>query len=289
MSPELQNLISLIELEKIEEGIFRGQSEDLGLPQVFGGQVVGQAMYAAKQTIPEERAINSFHSYFLRPGDSSRPIVYDVEILRDGGSFSARRVSAIQNGKPIFFMTASFQSQEEGYNHQNLMPDVPPPTSLISQDDIVQSLADKLPESVKKYALRPTPFEFRPVEFYSPFDSAPQEPFRYIWFKAKGQLPDLPSLHHYLLGYASDYNFLPAALQPHGRGFMERDLQVATIDHSMWFHRPFKIDDWLLYAVESPSASGGRGFVKGQIYNLQGDLVATAVQEGVIRHRQPHK
>ncbi|AVL38847.1 acyl-CoA thioesterase II [Providencia stuartii] len=288
MSPELQNLISLLELEKIEEGIYRGQSEDLGLPQVFGGQVVGQAMYAAEQTIPEGRVINSFHSYFLCPGDSQRPIVYDVEILRDGGSFSTRRISAIQHGKPIFFMTASFQAQEEGFNHQNLMPDVPLPETLVSQDEIIQRLATQLPESVKKYALRPNPFEFRPIQFYSPFNNPPQEPFRYIWFKAKGQLPDIPSLHNYLLGYASDYNFLPATLQPHGRGFMERDLQVATIDHSMWYHRPFKIDDWLLYAIESPSASGGRGFVKGQIYDRQGVLVATAVQEGVIRKRRPH-
>ena len=287
MSPELQNLISLLELEKIEEGIYRGQSEDLGLPQVFGGQVVGQAMYAAEQTIPEGRVINSFHSYFLRPGDSQRPIVYDVEILRDGGSFSTRRISAIQHGKPIFFMTASFQAQEEGFNHQNLMPDVPLPETLASQDEIIQRLATQLPESVKKYALRPNPFEFRPIQFYSPFNNPPQEPFRYIWFKAKGQLPDIPSLHNYLLGYASDYNFLPATLQPHGRGFMERDLQVAAIDHSMWYHRPFKIDDWLLYAIESPSASGGRGFVKGQIYDRQGVLVATAVQEGVIRKRRP--
>lgn len=287
MSQELQNLISLLELEKIEEGIFRGQSEDLGLPQVFGGQVVGQAMYAAEQTTPDERMITSFHSYFLRPGDSQRPIIYDVEILRDGDSFSTRRISAIQHGKPIFFMTASFQVQEEGFDHQNLMPEVPEPETLISQDEMIQLFASQLPESVKKYALRPNPFEFRPIQLYSPFDNPPQEPFRYIWFKAKGQLPDIPSLHHYLLGYASDYNFLPAALQPHGRGFMERDLQVATIDHSMWYHRPFRIDDWLLYAIESPSASGGRGFVKGQIYDRQGALVATAVQEGVIRKRKP--
>ncbi|EKT53508.1 acyl-CoA thioesterase II [Providencia sneebia] len=286
MSPELQNLIHLLELEKIEEGLFRGQSEDLGLPQVFGGQVVGQAMYAAEQTIPDNRVINSFHSYFLRPGNSQHPIIYDVENLRDGGSFSTRRISAIQHGKPIFFMTASFQAQEEGFNHQNLMPEVPYPDELLSQEEIINRIVDKLPDAIKKYVLRPNPFEFRPVQFYSPFDAPPLEPFRYIWFKAKGELPDIPSLHHYLLGYVSDYNFLPATLQPHGRGFMERDLQVATIDHSMWYHRPFKIDDWLLYAIESPSASGVRGFVKGQIYNKQGQLVATAVQEGVIRKRK---
>ncbi|KPD03528.1 acyl-CoA thioesterase II [Moellerella wisconsensis] len=285
MSPALKNLIELMELEKIEEGLFRGQSEDLGLPQVFGGQVVGQAMYAAEQTVPSERMINSFHSYFLRPGDSRRPIVYDVEILRDGGSFSARRVSAIQHGKPIFYMTASFQTQEDGYQHQNLMPDIPGPDNLISQDKIIEKIAANLPEAIRKYALRPNPFEFRPIEFYSPFDNKPQEPNRYIWFKSQGELPDIPSLHHYLLGYVSDYNFLPTALQPHGRGFMERNLQVATIDHSMWFHRPFKLDEWLLYAIESPSASGGRGFVKGQIYDQRGNLIATAVQEGLMRIR----
>nr|WP_314263447.1 acyl-CoA thioesterase II [uncultured Moellerella sp.] len=285
MSPALQNLIQLMELEKIEEGLFRGQSEDLGLPQVFGGQVVGQAMYAAEQTVPNERMINSFHSYFLRPGDSSRPIIYDVENLRDGGSFSARRVSAIQNGKPIFYMTASFQIQEEGYEHQNVMPQIPAPETLVSQSVIIEKMAAYLPEAIKKFALRPNPFEFRPVEFYSPFDSQPLEPVRYIWFKSQGELPDTPSLHHYLLGYVSDYNFLPTALQPHGRGFLEKDLQVATIDHSMWFHRPFKLDEWHLYSIESPSASGGRGFVKGQIYNQKGQLIATSVQEGLIRQR----
>lgn len=285
MSPALQNLIQLMELEKIEEGLFRGQSEDLGLPQVFGGQVVGQAMYAAEQTVPNERMINSFHSYFLRPGDSSRPIIYDVENLRDGGSFSARRVSAIQNGKPIFYMTASFQIQEEGYEHQNVMPQIPAPETLVSQSVIIEKMAAYLPETIKKFALRPNPFEFRPVEFYSPFDSQPLEPVRYIWFKSQGELPDTPSLHHYLLGYVSDYHFLPTALQPHGRGFLEKDLQVATIDHSMWFHRPFKLDEWHLYSIESPSASGGRGFVKGQIYNQKGQLIATSVQEGLIRQR----
>lgn len=198
MSPELKNLISLIELEKIEEGIFRGQSEDLGLPQVFGGQVVGQAMYAAKQTIPEDRAINSFHSYFLRPGDSSRPIIYDVEILRDGGSFSARRVSAIQNGKPIFFMTASFQSEETGYNHQNLMPDVPPPEKLISQDDIIQRLADQLPNQ-----LRNTPFAQRLLSsvqwnFIAHLMHHLRSHFAIFGLKPKGNYPTYP---HYIAIY----------------------------------------------------------------------------------------
>ncbi|ENE9460711.1 TPA: acyl-CoA thioesterase II [Yersinia enterocolitica] len=286
MSQALKKLLDLLCLEKIEEGIFRGQSEDLGLRQVFGGQVVGQAIYAAKQTVPTDRVVHSFHSYFLRPGDSSKPIIYDVETLRDGNSFSARRVSAIQNGKPIFYMTASFQSQEEGFEHQNTMPDVPPPEGLMSETDIARKFAHLIPEKVRDKFIGRQPIEMRPVKFHNPLQGSTAEPNRYVWFKANGEMPDDLRVHQYLLGYASDFNFLPTALQPHGIGFLEPGVQIATIDHSMWFHRPFRLDDWLLYAVESTSASGARGFVRGQIYNREGVLVASTVQEGVIRlHR----
>ncbi|HDM8421049.1 TPA: acyl-CoA thioesterase II [Yersinia enterocolitica] len=286
MSQALKKLLDLLFLEKIEEGIFRGQSEDLGLRQVFGGQVVGQAIYAAKQTVPTDRVVHSFHSYFLRPGDSSKPIIYDVETLRDGNSFSARRVSAIQNGKPIFYMTASFQSQEEGFEHQNTMPDVPPPEGLMSETDIARKFAHLIPEKVRDKFIGHHPIEMRPVKFHNPLQGSTAEPNRYVWFKANGEMPDDLRVHQYLLGYASDFNFLPTALQPHGIGFLEPGVQIATIDHSMWFHRPFRLDDWLLYAVESTSASGARGFVRGQIYNREGVLVASTVQEGVIRlHR----
>ncbi|EOU3146789.1 acyl-CoA thioesterase II [Yersinia enterocolitica] len=286
MSQALKKLLDLLCLEKIEEGIFRGQSEDLGLRQVFGGQVVGQAIYAAKQTVPTDRVVHSFHSYFLRPGDSSKPIIYDVETLRDGNSFSARRVSAIQNGKPIFYMTASFQSQEEGFEHQNTMPDVPPPEGLVSETDIARKFAHLIPEKVRDKFIGHQPIEMRPVKFHNPLQGSTAEPNRYVWFKANGEMPDDLRVHQYLLGYASDFNFLPTALQPHGIGFLEPGVQIATIDHSMWFHRPFRLDDWLLYAVESTSASGARGFVRGQIYNREGVLVASTVQEGVIRlHR----
>lgn len=283
MSQPLQNLLNLLNLEKIEEGIFRGQSEDLGLRQVFGGQVVGQALYAAKQTVAPERIIHSFHSYFLRPGDSSKPIIYDVEILRDGNSFSARRVSAIQNGKPIFYMTASFQSLERGFEHQNQMPVTPPPEGLKSESEIARTLAAFLPERVREKFTGQKPIEMRPVKFHNPMRGEVEEPKRYVWFRANGNVPDDLRIHQYLLGYASDFNFLPTALQPHGIGFLEPGMQVATIDHSMWFHRPFRFDDWLLYAVESTSASGARGFVRGEFYTRDGILVATAVQEGVIR------
>ncbi|HGF3968532.1 TPA: acyl-CoA thioesterase II [Yersinia enterocolitica] len=286
MSQALKKLLDLLCLEKIEEGIFRGQSEDLGLRQVFGGQVVGQAIYAAKQTVPTDRVVHSFHSYFLRPGDSSKPNIYDVETLRDGNSFSARRVSAIQNGKPIFYMTASFQSQEEGFEHQNTMPDVPPPEGLMSETDIARKFAHLIPEKVRDKFIGHQPIEMRPVKFHNPLQGSTAEPNRYVWFKANGEMPDDLRVHQYLLGYASDFNFLPTALQPHGIGFLEPGVQIATIDHSMWFHRPFRLDDWLLYAVESTSASGARGFVRGQIYNREGVLVASTVQEGVIRlHR----
>lgn len=286
MSQPLEKLLDLLHLEKIEEGIFRGQSEDLGLRQVFGGQVVGQAIYAAKQTVPEDRIVHSFHSYFLRPGDSSKPIIYDVETLRDGTSFSARRVSAIQNGKPIFYMTASFQSQEEGFEHQNSMPDVPSPDGLMSETEIARKFAHLIPEKVREKFIGNQPIEMRPVKFHNPLQGSVEEPNRYVWFRANGAIPDDLRVHQYLLGYASDFNFLPTALQPHGIGFLEPGVQIATIDHSMWFHRPFRLDDWLLYAVESTSASGARGFVRGQIYNQQGMLVASTVQEGVIRlHR----
>ncbi|CNC17364.1 acyl-CoA thioesterase [Yersinia intermedia] len=286
MSQALKKLLDLLFLEKIEEGIFRGQSEDLGLRQVFGGQVVGQAIYAAKQTVPAERAVHSFHSYFLRPGDSSKPIIYDVETLRDGNSFSARRVSAIQNGKPIFYMTASFQSPEEGFEHQNTMPDAPPPEGLMSETDIARQFAQMIPEKVREKFIGHQPIEMRPVKFHNPLQGSVEEPNRYVWFRANGTMPDDLQVHQYLLGYASDFNFLPTALQPHGIGFLEPGVQIATIDHSMWFHRPFRLDDWLLYAVESTSASGARGFVRGQIYSREGILVASTVQEGVIRmHR----
>lgn len=286
MSQPLAKLLDLLHLEKIEEGIFRGQSEDLGLRQVFGGQVVGQAIYAAKQTVPVDRIVHSFHSYFLRPGDSSKPIIYDVETLRDGTSFSARRISAIQNGKPIFYMTASFQSQEDGFEHQNTMPNVPQPDGLMSETDIARQFAHLIPEKVREKFIGNQPIEMRPVKFHNPLQGSVEEPNRYVWFRANGEMPDDFRVHQYLLGYASDFNFLPTALQPHGIGFLEPGVQIATIDHSMWFHRPFSLDDWLLYAVESTSASGARGFVRGQIYNQQGVLVASTVQEGVIRlHR----
>ncbi|EMM0379039.1 acyl-CoA thioesterase II [Pluralibacter gergoviae] len=285
MSQALANLLSLLNLEKIEEGLFRGQSEDLGLRQVFGGQVVGQALYAAKETVPEDRLVHSFHSYFLRPGDSLKPIVYDVEVLRDGNSFSARRVAAIQNGKPIFYMTASFQAPESGYEHQKSMPEAPSPDGLPSELDIAHKLSHLLPQPLKEKFLRDKPLEIRPVEFHNPMKGHVAPPARQVWIRANGRVADDLRVHQSLLGYASDFNFLVVALQPHGVGFLEPGMQVATIDHSMWFHRPFDMNEWLLYSVESTSASSARGFVRGEFYTQDGVLVASTVQEGVMRKR----
>ncbi|EJF32714.1 acyl-CoA thioesterase II [Enterobacter sp. TMH.L2] len=285
MSQALSNLLALLNLEKIEEGLFRGQSEDLGLRQVFGGQVVGQALYAAKETVPEERLVHSFHSYFLRPGDSQKPIVYDVETLRDGNSFSARRVAAVQNGKPIFYMTASFQAPESGYEHQKEMPPAPKPDGLPSETDIARSLEKFLPPHAKEKFLSEKPLEIRPAVFHNPLKGHVDQPSRQVWIRANGNMPQDLRVHQYLLGYASDFNFLPVALQPHGVGFLEPGMQVATIDHSMWFHRPFDMNEWLLYSVESTSASSARGFVRGEFYTQDGVLVASTVQEGVMRHR----
>ncbi len=285
MSQALNNLLTLLNLEKIEEGLFRGQSEDLGLRQVFGGQVVGQALYAAKETVPAARLVHSFHSYFLRPGDSQKPIIYDVEVLRDGNSFSARRIAAIQNGKPIFYMTASFQGEEPGFEHQKTMPDAPGPEELKSETQIAQALAQYLPEKAKEKFLCEKPLEIRPVVFHNPLRGHVDKPQRQVWVRANGTVPDDLRVHQYLLGYASDFNFLPTALQPHGVGFLEPGMQVATIDHSMWFHRPFDLNDWLLYSVESTSASSARGFVRGEFYTQDGVLVASTVQEGVMRQR----
>ncbi len=283
MSHALDQLLTLMKLEKIEEGLFRGQSEDLGLRHVFGGQVVGQALYAAGQTIPDGRILHSFHGYFLRPGDSNEPIMYQVTTLRDGKSFSARRVDALQQGQTIFSMTGSFQHPEEGFEHQDTMPRVAPPEGLPSEREIIGRLTENLPSLLREKLSGEQPFEIRPVIFHNPVKGRLEKPERYIWLRANGAMPDDIPSQQYLLGYISDFNFLPTALQPHGVGFLEPGMNIATIDHAMWFHRPFKLDDWLLYAVKSPCASGARGYVRGQFYRRDGVLIASTTQEGVMR------
>jgi len=285
MSKVLQRLLDLLKLEVIEQGIYRGQSQDLGFKALFGGQVMGQALSAAKETIADDRFVHSLHSYFLRPGDAKLPVVYEVENIRDGRSFSTRRVQAIQNGKAIFYLTASFQYMEEGLDHQDIMPKVKPPEQCQSLSEIFLANQQFLPDAVKEKFLAEKPIEIRPVEEYDWFNPAPKPPQCNMWIKANGDLPDDLRIHMYMLAYTSDYHFLPTALFPHGLSHIHSNLQIATIDHAMWFHRPFRFDDWLLYSIKSPSASNGRGLVQGQIFNQQGQLIASTMQEGVIRVR----
>lgn len=286
MSQALDELLRLLALEPLDDGLYRGQSMDLGFGAVFGGQVMGQALAAAKYTLQPERPVHSFHSYFLRPGDVNKPIIYDVENIRDGKTTSTRRVQALQYGKPIFYMTASFQQPVAGFEHQTAMPDVAGPEGLTPESERIQALSRFIPDRLKDKLLAENPIEMRQVNYVNPMQPEKAEPVRYIWLKANGRLPDDPRIHKYLLAYASDFNFLPTALMPHGHSFWERELQVATIDHSMWFHQDFRFDDWVLYVIGSPRAIAGRGLVQGHVYTRDGTLVATAMQEGIIRPRQ---
>jgi acyl-CoA thioesterase-2 len=285
MSQVLNDLSALLKLEVIEQGLYRGQSQDLGLPALFGGQVMGQALSAAQETIEVGRSVHSLHSYFLRPGDPKKPVVYDVENIRDGKSFSTRRVQAIQNGKAIFYLTASFQKPEQGFDHQDTMPDVAAPEDIPSYSDFIRDNQQYLHESVREIFLAEKPIEIRPVEQYNWINPEKMPAKCKMWIKANGTLPDDLRIHTYLLAYTSDFHFLPTSLMPHGVSHWQSNFQIATIDHAMWFHRPFRFDDWLLYVTESPSATSGRGLVRGQIFNRQGELVASTMQEGVIRQR----
>ncbi|KAB2910638.1 MAG: acyl-CoA thioesterase II [Kofleriaceae bacterium] len=285
MQPVLAALVDLLTLERLDRDLFRGSSQDLGWGAIFGGQVLGQALSAAAQTVDGERPVHSFHGYFMRAGDLRRPIVYQVDRLRDGASFTTRRVSAIQEGEAIFSLEASFQVAEEGFEHQDAMPEVPPPDDLRSELELALAIADKLPPPLRAIALADRPIEIRPVEVRDPLRPRPSPPRRQMWYRAVDQLPDDPALHRYLLAYASDFSFLGTAMDPHGTSWLQPRMQVASLDHAMWFHRPFRFDEWLLYVVDSPSASGGRGLVRGQFFDRAGRLVASAAQEGLIRQR----
>lgn len=285
MTRVLDELSALLTLEVIEQGLYRGQSQDLGFNSLFGGQVMGQALSAAQETVVEKRFVHSLHSYFLRPGDASLPVVYEVENIRDGSSFSTRRVQAVQNGKAIFYMTASFQHVETGFDHQDSMPMVPEPEDLPSFMDFIRDNQQHIPEPIREKFLAEKPIDIRPVQQYNWLQPTATDSASQMWIKANGELPDDLGIHTYMLAYTSDLNFLPTALLPHGASHWHPNFQIATIDHAMWFHRPFRFDDWLLYAMDSPSASNGRGLVRGQIYNRQGQLVASTMQEGVIRQR----
>lgn len=286
MRDVLEELLHQLRLERIEERIFRGQSQDLGWGAVFGGQVLGQALSAAAQTVPPERGVHSMHAYFLRQGDARAPIVYEVEPARDGGTFTTRRVVAVQHGQPIFILSASFQVEEGGYDHAEPAPlDVAGPDGLLSEQELAHRVADEIPEPLRAMALADRPIEIRPVTRWNLLRPAKLPPRRQLWYRASSRLPDDPAVHRYLLAYASDFNFLPTAMMPHGVSWVTPGMQVASLDHAMWFHRPFRFDEWLLYDVQSPSASGGRGLVLGRFYTRDGLLVASVAQEGLMRNR----
>lgn len=284
MNETLDALIRQLDLEPLEVNLFRGQSKHMGGPRVFGGQVIGQALVAAERTV-DGRVPHSLHAYFLLPGDAGAPIIYQVDRLRDGRSFSARRVQAIQHGRPILSMIASFQAPEAGLEHAAPMPDVPPPEALSPSDELHERwLSEASPASNLAEALRaPSAIEFRPVEPSNPLRPAPGEPRQAIWFRAVDRIPDDPRLHRCLLAYASDFQLIGTALRPHGRSWYERSMVVASIDHALWFHRAGRVDDWLLYAMDSPSAQMARGLARGLVFDRRGRLIASVAQEGLMR------
>ena len=285
----LQELLTLLKLEKIEENIFRGQSQDLGFGGVFGGQVLGQALSAAYQTVPAGRSIHSLHAYFLRMGDAGKPIVYEVDCIRDGKSFTTRRVVTIQKGRAIFNMSASFQVDEPGFDHHDRAPDVPGPEGLESELELALKVADKIPVNIREKILCKKPIEIRPVNPINPFAPEVREPVKYVWFKAIEKMPEDPAVHQYLLAYASDFNLVSTSLYPHGHSVWESKMQVASLDHAMWYHRDFRMDEWLLYVMHSPNACKARGLSEGRIYTRGGDMVASVTQEGLIRYHAEQK
>lgn len=291
MSETMAELLRQMDLERLEQNLFRGISRDIVGSRVFGGQVLGQALIAAARTVDTDppRIAHSIHGYFMRPGDMTQPIVYDVDCIRDGGSFTTRRVVAIQKGRAIFSMAASFQLREEGVEHQFEMPQVPGPEGLPSDLELWEDVVERVPEGLRHRLLRQRPIEFRPVDPINPLEPHPAPGEQYIWLRAREPIGDDPVLHQGLLAFASDFNLLGTALRPHGITFLHNNLQAASLDHAMWFHRDFRVDEWLLYAMDTPSASNGRGLARGSLFSSDGRLVASVAQEGLMRLRPEDK
>lgn len=285
MDSAIKRLLSILDLEQLEHNLYRGRSPQDGWQRVFGGQVIGQALVAAERTV-DGRSAHSLHAYFMRPGDPSVPIIYEVDRIRDGKSFNTRRVVAIQHGRAIFSMSASFHLEEEGFEHQTAMPDVPSPDDLPGLNDIKEKFIDSMPANIKAYFERERPIEIRPVNTDRFFNQEKREAKQAIWFRATDSLPDDPSLHQCALAYASDFALLDTALIPHGRLLFDPGLMLASLDHAMWFHRPVRADGWLLYTMDSPAARGARGFCRGSIFTPDGVLAASVAQEGLIRERR---
>jgi acyl-CoA thioesterase-2 len=286
MASAVQELLDILDLEELDLNLFRGRSPQNGWQRVYGGQVIGQALVAAVRTVDASRSPHSLHAYFLLPGDPKVPIIYDVDRMRDGKSFTTRRVTARQHGHPIFSMLVSFHGLEEGIAHQAQMPDVPPPDKLPSEQEMRSKILPSLPEAVRRYYERERPIEMRPVE-YDRYTGKKYPDGRFnVWIKITARLPDNPAIHQCALAYASDMSLLDASLTPHGRTLFEKEFMAASLDHALWLHRPFRADEWMLYAQDTPSLQGSRGFARGLIFTQDGKLVASVAQEGLVRLRR---
>ena len=286
LDTSIERLVSLLDLENIEKNIFRGESQDIGSPQVFGGQVLGQALMAASRTV-KDRNVHSLHAYFLRRGDFEAPIVYEVDRARDGGSFSNRRVIAVQHGEQIFNMTSSFQVPEDGLEHQTDMPNVPPPEELEDLIDLIKpEWVEKLPLRIRRMLTRERPFEVKPIETPHFLLNETKDPIKHSWIRAKGNMPNDIVMHQALLAYVSDYDLLTTAILPHGTNLMQNKFQMASLDHAMWFHNTASVDQWMLFAYESPRSNASRGFTRAQIFSRDGVLIASTSQEGLMRVRR---
>ena len=281
----VDELVALLRLERLEDNLFRGESRDIGTHRVFGGQVLGQALSAAQQTVETERSAHSLHAYFLRAGDIAAPIVYNVEHARDGGSFSVRRVVAIQHGQPIFNCSVSFQISEPGVEHQLPMPVVPKPDDLPSGPQIPPDKLALVPAKLQRWLAMRGPFEFRRVYPRDELNPGKQPPYQHVWFRLIDKAPDDPVMQRAMLAYASDFHLIGTTTFPHGISYLQKNVQMASLDHALWFHRPFRVDEWLLYSCDSPTAQGARGLARGMIYAEDGRLVASTAQEGLIRLR----
>ena len=288
MSTHLGALVELLSLERLEENLFRGQVEDLGWGRLYGGHVLAQALAAAAQTVPPERLVHSVHAYFLKPGGVDRPVIYDVDRIRDGKSFTTRRVVAIQGGHAIFNLSASFQKDEPGFQHQDVMPAVPPPESLPSDVERGREIAERLPSPLRERAMEERPIDMRIVTPIpdDPFAPSAAPPVKLLWMRALGTLPPDQALHRALLAYSSDFSFVTTSLLPHRVTWLTPGMQIASIDHVMWFYGDLRADEWLLYAIDSPIAFGGRGLARGRVFTRDGRLVAATAQEGLIRDRR---
>ena len=286
MASAVQDLVNLLDLEQLEVNLFRGRSPQAGWQRVFGGQVIGQALVAATRTV-DGRPPHSLHAYFLLAGDPKVPIIYEVDRIRDGKSFITRRVVAIQHGQAIFSMSVSFHADEPGLDHQVAMPDVVKPDALPGEAEMKQHILPKLPEAVRRYYERERPIELRPVEFGRYMGQKSEDGRFNVWIRTTGRLPDDPAIHRCVLAYASDFTLLDSALLRHQRSVFDKDIMAASLDHALWFHRPFRADEWLLYAQDSPNLHGARGFARGLIYSADGTLVASVAQEGLLRERRP--